>query len=287
MSNFNLVDKVEGITKEEFKEQYLSTQRPVIFKDLTKDWKAKEKWTFDFFKHHYGDWEIPMYDDSYHNPGSGYMKPVSYKRFDDYLDIIENKPTNLRFHNFQIMKRAPELANDYKTPAIMNGFLKFALMFFGGQGSALNLHYDIDCSHVFLTHFQTQKQVFLYPPSQSDLLYRLPFTNHSHVNVLDPDLERFPAFRNTKGYKANIEHGETLFIPKLWWHYVYYSKGGFSLALRANDSIKTKARGLYNLIRLYAFDSSLNFLAGKKWKNYKENKAIQKALRAMELKGTG
>src|SRR5690606_38736227 len=184
MSDFNLVDKVNGITKEEFKEQYISTQRPVIFKDLTKDWLAREKWTFDFFRKRYGDWEIPMYDDSYHNPGKGYMKPTTYKRFEDYLNIVENEPTNLRFHNFQVMKRAPELANDYTTPKIMGGFLRFALMFFGGKGSALNLHYDIDCSHVFLTHLRTQKVVFLYPPNQSDLLYKLPYTNHSHVNVL-------------------------------------------------------------------------------------------------------
>lgn len=281
MSDFNLVDKVEGITKVEFKEQYLSAQRPVIFKDLTKDWSARKKWTFDFFKQQYGDWEIPMYDDSYHNPGNGYMKPATHKRFRDYLNIIENQPTNLRFHNFQIMKRAPELANDYKTPTIMRGFLNFALMFFGGRGSALNLHYDIDCSHVFLTHFQTQKQVFLYPPSQSDFLYNLPFTNHSHVDVLNPDLERFPAFKHAKGYKAIIEHGETLFIPKLWWHFVYYSKGGFSLALRANDSIKSKAQGVTNLVRHFAFDHGMNFLAGGKWKQHKDKKAIQNAQRAM------
>lgn len=287
MSDFNLVDKVNGITKEEFKEQYLSTQRPVIFKDLTKDWLAREKWTFDFFRKRYGDWEIPMYDDSYHNPGKGYMKPTTYKRFEDYLNIIENEPTNLRFHNFQIMKRAPELANDYTTPKIMGGFLRFALMFFGGKGSALNLHYDIDCSHVFLTHFRTQKVVFLYPPNQSDLLYKLPHTNHSHVNVLKPDVERYPAFKYAKGFKAVIEHGETLFIPKLWWHFVYYSKGGFSLALRANDSISSKVQGLSNLVRHFAFDNSMNYLAGKKWTQYKDYKAIQNAQRAMVNMGLG
>ncbi|MCM5663535.1 cupin-like domain-containing protein [Galbibacter mesophilus] len=277
MSNFNLVEKVANITKEEFKEKYLSTHTPVIFKDLAKNWKATSEWTFDFFRKNYGNWEIPMYDDSYHNPGDNYMKPVTTKKFHDYLDIIEKNPTNLRFHNFQIMKRAPELADYYNTPTIMDGFLKFALMFFGGKGSALNLHYDIDCSHVFLTHFQTEKIVYLFNPNQSRLLYKLPFTNHSHVNVLNPDYHKYPAFKYAKGLKAVIEHGETLFIPKLWWHYVYYSEGGFSLALRANDSLKTKAKGLYNLVRLFTVDTGMNFLAGEKWKNYKEEKAKENA----------
>ncbi|QLE02527.1 cupin-like domain-containing protein [Galbibacter sp. BG1] len=282
MSNFNLVDKVSNITKEEFKEKYLSTNTPVIFKDLAKNWKATHEWTFDFFRKNYGDWEIPMYDDSYHDPGNGYMKPVATKKFRDYLDVIETKPTNLRFHNFQIMKKAPELATYYETPTIMDGFLKFALMFFGGEGSALNLHYDIDCSHVFLTHFQTEKKVFLYHPDQSPFLYKLPFTNHSHVDVLNADYNKYPAFKYASGLKAVLKHGETLFIPKLWWHYVYYSKGGFSLALRANDSIKTKAKGLSNLVRLFTVDNGMNLIAGEKWKNYKEEKAEENANKALE-----
>ena len=282
MSNFNLVDKVENITKKEFKERYLSTNTPVIFKDLAKNWRATTKWTFDFFKENYGDWEIPMYDDSYHNPGNGYMKPVSHKKFRDYLNIIETKPTSLRFHNFQIMKRAPELAKDYETPTIMNGFLKFALMFFGGKGSALNLHYDIDCSHVFLTHFQTQKKVYLFPQEQSQLLYKLPYTNHSHLDILNPDYNKYPAYKYAKGLEATIEHGETLFIPKLWWHYVYYSKGGYSLALRANNSLKTKAKGLSNLVRLFTVDNGMNYLAGEKWKHYKDQKAEENAIKAMQ-----
>ncbi|TRZ45359.1 cupin-like domain-containing protein [Robertkochia solimangrovi] len=280
--NVRLVDKVSNISKREFHEKYLSANRPVILKDLAKDWKATNKWTFDFFRKTYGHWEIPMYDKSYHNPGNGYMKPVTYKKFSDYLDIIENEPCKLRFHNFQIMKRAPELSQDYSTPEIMDGFFKFALMFFGGKGSALNLHYDIDCSNVFLTHFQTIKEVYLFPPEEAKYLYQLPFTNHAHVDVLKPDWEEFPAFKYTHCYKAEIHHGETLFIPRLWWHYVYYSEGGFSLALRANESLSSRARGLWNIVRLFTVDTGMNFLAGHRWKDYKDNKARANAVLAMQ-----
>lgn len=275
--NYLPVEKIESPSKKEFYKNFVNQPKPVILKDLSKDWPAREKWTFDFFKNQYGDWQVPMYDENYHQSGSGYMKPVVHKRFKDYLDIIEHKPTNLRFHNFQIMKRAPELAKDYKKPKIMNGFMDFALMFFGGKDSKLNLHYDIDCSHVFLTHFQTEKTVYLFPPEASDQLYKLPYTNHSHLNILDPDFEEFPAAKGLTGYKAVIKHGETLFIPKLWWHYVHYSEGGYSLALRANDKLSTRARGLYNLIRLFTIDRGLNFLFKEDWKKWKYRKAKEKA----------
>ena len=274
---FTKVEKVEGLCPREFRELYLNPCKPVIFKDLAAGWEAVDKWTIAFFRQKYGHWEVPMYDSSYHNPGKGYMKPLVYKKFGEYLDMIEQGPTHLRFHNFQIMKRAPELAADYNTPEIMNGFVRFALMFFGGKGAALNLHYDIDCSHVFLTHFQTQKKVYLFSPEQGDLLYHLPFTNHTHVDVRNPDLDKYPAFRLAKGMEATLEHGETLFIPKLWWHYVYYSESGFSLALRANDALSTRARGLWNIVRLFTVDTGMNYLAGSSWKEYKEQNARKRA----------
>ncbi len=276
------VEKVAGLSRDEFRENYLKPSKPVVLKDLAKDWPATSKWTFDYFREHYGHWEVPMYDGTFHDPGKAYMQPVSHKRFDEYLDQIEAGPTRLRFHNFQLLKLAPELTQDYETPTIMDGFYKFALMFFGGKDARLNLHYDIDCSHVFLTHFQTQKKVYLYSPDQGACLYQLPFTNHSHVDVLEPDLERYPAFTRAKGMEATLEHGETLFIPQLWWHYVYYSEGGFSLALRANDSLKTRARGAWNLARWFAIDRGLNYVAGSKWKEYKDSQAQKNAEALMQ-----
>ena len=276
------VEKVTGLTREDFYVNYLKPGKPVVFTDLAKDWIATKTWTFDYFRKQYGHWEVPMYDSSYHDPGKGYMQPTCHKRFDEYLDQIEAGPTRLRFHNFELLKLAPELRQHYELPTIMDGFYNFALMFFGGKDARLNLHYDIDCSHVFLTHFQTQKKVYLYPPDQGRYLYHLPFTNHSHVDVLEPDLERYPAFKNAKGMEAVLEHGETLFIPKLWWHYVYYSEGGFSLALRANDSVSTKVRGAWNIVRLFTIDKGMNYVAGSKWKEYKETTARRNAEQGLE-----
>ncbi|WP_340074029.1 cupin-like domain-containing protein [Leptobacterium sp. I13] len=271
------VNKIEKPTPEEFKERFIKNPKPVIIKDFAADWEAVNKWTFDYFKDKYGDWDVPLYDDTYHRAGKGYMKPIMHRKFSEYLEIIQKEPTNLRFHNFQVMQRAPELANDYKKPDLMKGFMKFALMFFGGEGSKLNLHYDIDCSHVFLTHFQTEKKVYLFPPSESTYLYHLPYTNHAHLDVLNPDWKKYPAFKYARGYEATINHGETLFIPKLWWHYVYYSKGGYSLALRANDSLNTKIRGAYNLVRLFTIDNTINFLLKDTWKQWKYSIAQQRA----------
>jgi hypothetical protein len=42
----------------------------------------------------------------------------------------------------------------------MGGFIKrFPLMFFGGKGAEVTMHYDIDCANVFLTQFVGNKRV--------------------------------------------------------------------------------------------------------------------------------
>ena len=59
--HFQPIPKRSGLTPEEFKTEFLDTNKPVVFTDLVKDWPATEKWTFDWFKKNYDDrhWSTP------------------------------------------------------------------------------------------------------------------------------------------------------------------------------------------------------------------------------------
>ncbi len=277
------VEKRENLSREAFKEEYLKPLKPVILKDLSRDWKAREKWTFHFFEKAYGDLSIPIFDpDSYFKSGKNYMKSYFRIPFREYLELIQREPTNLRIHIFQLMKEAPELADDFETPTIMSSFLnKYPAMFFGGEGATLRLHYDLDCSHVFLTHFQTSKEVILFPYEQKDYLYHLPFTVQGAVDVKNPDYDKTPALKYARGYRAVINHGETLFIPRRYWHCVHYCEPGFSLSVRSNDSLVFGIRGLLNILRHFALDKGMNRLLGDRWLAWKTRKATEKADKAV------
>lgn len=281
--NFTPVEKREKLSRDEFVERYFLPRKPVVIKDLSADWPATQKWTFDFFEKEYGDMDIPIFDpDAFHKAGKNYMKASYSMPFREYLSLIQREPTKLRFHNFQIMQAAPELTKDYSRPGIMNNFvMKFPLMFFGGKGATLGLHYDIDMSHVFLTHFQTQKEVFLFPWDQKEFLYHRPFTVQAKADILKPDFEKYPALKKAKGFRALINHGETLFIPRKVWHYVHYKEPGFSLALRSNESLAYQLRGGLNIARHFVVDHGLNKLLGSYWSNWKDDKAIENAEMAM------
>ena len=280
--NLKPIEKVGAIDPKEFRREFLQKGIPVVLTDLAKDWPAVEKWNWDFLRTHYGHLEVPIYGNDFHKAGKGYMGAAKKMKFGDYLHLIETEPTEYRMFLYNIFEHAPELTKDFITPTIMKGFLdKYPFMFFGGKGSYVALHYDIDCSSVFHTHFMTEKQCILFDKNQSKLLYNHPFTVQSHVDVLNPDYDKFPALRKVEGYETTLKHGETLFMPPLCWHFMHYIEGGYSLSLRANVSTYMKVKGLLNIGRHLVIDKGMNKVFGQKWKEYKVKTANKRAAQAM------
>jgi Cupin-like domain len=278
------IERRTGLTREAFIEEYLKPKRPVVFTDLSKAWPATQKWTFEYLKTHHGDLDVPVVGPDFHKPGPNYMKSHLTMKFGDYLDMIQKGPTEYRIFLWNIMDYAPDLVNDVSNPTICDGWVdRYPFMFFGGAGAVTGLHYDIDCSNVFHTHFWTRKHIVLFDQSQSELLYQHPYTVQSHVNPLKPDYERFPALHKAKGYETILTHGETLFIPSLWWHHIVYVDGGFSISLRSVDSMLLQAKGLYNIARHFVVDKGMNAVMGPNWKKWKEEQAAKRAAAAANV----
>ena len=53
--------------------------------------------------------------------------------------------------------------------------------------------------------------------------------------------------------------------------------GGYSIALRANESFIRRMNGLYNIARHYIVDKGLNKLMGKQWLETKKRIAKRRA----------
>lgn len=275
------VDRRTGLTKEEFLEEYEKKGRPVIFTDLVNDWPAKDKWTFDFLIKTYGHLDVPLFDNSFREAGKDYLVSKQSMKFGDYLELIQTEPTELRMFLYNIFKHAPELVNDIKIPTITKGFLKsLPLMFFGGQGSKVDLHYDLDCASIFITQFQKPKKIILFAPDQSPYLYKHPFTVQSSIKLDNPDYSQHPALALAEGYDIDLQHGETLYMPSHYWHYMYYTVGSFSLSLRSHTNY-TKVKGALSVAQHFVVDKSMNMILGEKWSNLKENMAQKKANLAM------
>jgi ribosomal protein L16 Arg81 hydroxylase len=65
-------------------------------------------------------------------------------------------------------------------------------------------------------------------------MYKVPHAliSREDIDFDDPDYEKFPALKNAEGYITNLKHGEMLYMPEGYWHYMKYLTPGFSMSLR-------------------------------------------------------
>ena len=281
------IDVVEDITQEEFRKKYLIPRKPLVIRNMAKSWPAYQKWMMEYMKETVGDVEVPLYDSSKADPSAPINASAAKMKFGDYIDLIQREPTDLRIFLFDPIKSAPKLLEDYLSPKeLMGGFLdKYPNMFFGGKGSVTFLHYDIDMAHIFHTHFNGRKHILLFDYKWKDRLYKIPYATYAleDYDISNPDFEKFPALDGVEGIECFLEHGDTLFMPTGWWHWMKYLDGSFSISLRAWDkSWAVKAHSLWNLTVQRNFDNFMKRKFKKKYMDWKEKKAVERANYALK-----
>ncbi|SEN01758.1 cupin-like domain-containing protein [Chryseobacterium taichungense] len=280
--NLKPIDIVDDITQEEFIEKYLKPRKPVVIKNMARKWPAYQKWTMDYMKEVVGDVEVPLYDSSKADPAAPINASAAKMKFGDYIDLIKREPTDLRIFFFDPIKHAKKLLADYIAPKeLMGGFLdKYPSMFFGGKGSVTFLHYDIDMAHIFHTHFNGRKHILLFDYKWKERLYQIPYATYAleDYDIENPDFTKFPALDGVEGIECFLEHGDTLFMPTGWWHWMKYLDGSFSISLRAWDkSWAVKAHSLWNLTVQRKFDDIMKKNFKKKYMDWKEKIAVKRA----------
>lgn len=268
------------ISKEEFQESFVRKSTPVILKNYSAHWNARNKWTFKFFKEKYGHIDVPVMSEAFATSGDSYVGGNKTMKFSAYLDLIEREPTKLRIFLFNLFKAAPELREDFDFPPLINSYVtSHPFVFFGGATSFVDAHMDLDMSHVFMTQFAGSKKVVLFDPKYSTQLYRHPLTVSTNVDVGHPDYVKYPLLKNLPGYECTLNHGDTLFMPSGMWHYVYYNEGGFALSLRSMpEKLSQKLYGAYRIAMLLGADRAMTKAMGaSKWYQVKEAWAHRRA----------
>ncbi|MFM7466937.1 MAG: cupin-like domain-containing protein [Crocinitomicaceae bacterium] len=282
--NTVLIERCNDIDYHTFKNIYLKQSKPLIFRSFSEDWPAIEKWNYSFFRSNYGNIDLPISGDWSKKNATQIDRGVDYSmKFEDFLTEIENGPTDYRLFAFNLIKLKPELEKDFKYPPFAARWIKIPYLFFGGEGSNVRLHYDIDHSDVFLTQFFGRKKITLFSPAYSNLLYRQPFTTHSHLDLASIEFSKDPVFPFLTCLIGEIEEGDTLYIPARYWHFIEYETSGFSMALRSlNSSNFEVLKGGVNVLLNTSLDGLLGKLVPKLWENYKLKKAKSQTERAIE-----
>lgn len=281
--NLQPIQRVEGLTKQEFTEKFIRTKTPVILKDFIRGSPAIDLWNYDYFKEVAGDLIVPVHGSENAHPDMVHSAPMTKMKFSEYLDLIQREPTESRLFLFNLLIEKPEIRKQLVFNKITDNILTWLpLMFFGGGGSSTRNHFDIDMSHVFLTQFHGEKKVTLFSNNNSSLLYKLPYNFHGIGDMKNLDFEKFPALKYANGWECVIRFGETLFMPSGYWHYIQYVTGGYSVSVRALSSARDRVTGFSNLVFTRNFDNAMRKLLKDKWYNYKVKEAYNRAEKAIQ-----
>lgn len=276
--NLKQIPRVKTISKADFITHYFKPQKPVVIEKHITDWPAYSKWNLDYIKEVAGDKTVPLYDDRPVHFKDGFNQPHAKMKMSDYVDLLKSQPTKYRIFLWNILKEVPQLQNDFTFPDFgLRLMKKLPMLFFGGKDSHTFMHYDIDLANIFHFHFQGKKQCILFNQKQNKHLYKVPYSliTREDIDFNKPDLKKWPALKKAKGWTCELNHGETLYMPEGYWHYMRYITPGFSMSLRAiARNPKNIAKALYNVFIMRNIDNLMRRIKGQKWIVWKNNKAI-------------
>jgi histone arginine demethylase JMJD6 len=218
------IDRRAGLSRDEFRREYLYPGKPVVITDAIDNWKARSAWTLDYFRTRYGATEVTVYrlDGERYQPNaketlslSVFIDKVKNFDFDKYPYYVRDDWRLFTIHN--------ELLTDYEVPSYFFDWFKllppmmrlvYPRIFIGPRGAITPLHLDIWATHAWLAQLVGRKRWILFSPEQRELLYEYRVQPHK------PDLKRFPLFAKTRPVECTIGPGDLIFVPSGWAHEV-------------------------------------------------------------------
>lgn len=226
----NAVSRITVPSVQAFRRDYLLPSRPVVIEKLYAGQPIAGLTTAAAARQRLGGLHVTLNRNYYDARSWRYAR--SQCLFSQYCDLVEHEPRTRLQCTEQATTRT--FAKCFAVPrhAAVNRFESPAsFFFFANAGMFAPLHFDGDHRHVLLTQVFGTKRVIVIPPRQSKHLY--PIMNFSAVALHGyhgAERERFLDYQRAS--VAVLHPGDTLFIPKLWWHYVEYLDFGMSFNVR-------------------------------------------------------
>ena len=286
MINLESIERIDTISAVEFMDKYKAKEIPVVIQNLTQDWDATKKWSLEYFEKLGADVEVKLYDSKPAQDAKLQHAAETLLPLKEYFDLLRSGEKDLRMFFFQILKEIPALQRDFNYPDLgLKFFKKLPVMFLAGEGAKVQMHYDIDYADIILCHFGAKKRVMMFSPEQTKYMYHVPFSYSAlfDVDFANPDYEKYPALAKLKGFETMLEHGDALYIPPGWWHYVEYEGVSYSLALRAFPKrAKNFLKMLHNIVIIRTVEGIMRKLFSQRWNDRNTRVALEKTNKNIE-----
>ena len=236
------IPRIENCTADSIPEEVLCSTQPVLLKGLVESWpivqasKQSDQAAADYIRRFDQGTPLTVYEGAAENNGrifynedlSGFNFERTRQPLEQVLKKIFAVIDNLAGPTYYVGStmvdhwlpgfRAENDINLGQRDRLVSVWL--------GNRSQIAAHYDfpnnIACSVV------GRRRVTLFPPEQAGNLYvgPLEFTPSgqpiSLVDSCKPNLAKFPKYQQAieASYSVELEAGDALFIPSMWWHHI-------------------------------------------------------------------
>jgi len=253
------VDRITPQSVEEFETRYRARSRPVIMRGAIDDWPARRLWSGDYFRGRFGERMVPALRS---RQGSVYdvQTGAHYEsiRMADYVGLLAaGTPTDF-YVTFRVQETMPELFDDIvRPPYCGDAAWTSSKLWFASPGARSPLHRDLPQN--LYAQIVGHKTFYLIDRRLSRRVHRHSFLsrvpNCSPVDAEAPDLARYPRFHDTPVLRAEVEPGDLLYIPSLWWHQTRSPETSVALNLFWVNGMMAcaAARGAQLFMRLRGF----------------------------------
>ncbi|CAH1253850.1 KDM8 [Branchiostoma lanceolatum] len=202
------------IAPEDFHTLYVSRHKPVVIKGAAKYWPAYTKWTDEYLTEKFGDVTFNMEtkdDDKVNLPPSRKLK--------DFLKVYQEKDLYL------VDEVHPGMREDVILPLCLRCeemSSKFFVSYYWHSSGNTSSSLHIDTDENMLCVIRGSKKAILVSPVYSNDLYAddANLLGVSPVPADKVDLEKFPRVMNVRYHLANMEEGDMLYLPQMWWHQI-------------------------------------------------------------------
>ena len=273
------VERIQNLSKEDFINQYVKKEIPVILEGAAAKWKCVQEWTLDYFKELHGDDEITFMDQT--DIARGFEQTTLGEVIDQmkqgvnkyyrFYPLLEKHPEHLLDFDYQWIKERKQKGN------YGNAFQAFL----SPAGGFTPIHNA--SSHNLFTQSHGEKKWVLYPkeytcvidPAPARNFYRsAPIRNGIDFNPFKNNFQDYSLYQYIDRYEVHLKAGDVFYNPPYVWHSVQNPTESIGVGYRYFTPFKTFVKTpLYFFLELFAFNPPV----WKTWKNYADVNLIHLA----------
>jgi hypothetical protein len=218
-----------------------TTVEPMVFRGLVSDWPACNLWNSSRYllrKTRGGQSLVPVEVGSSYTAEGWSQRVMSFKRY-LYDYVLTSSPETGYLAQYNLFNQYPELKEDFTIPDICcladnDDNPPITNVWLGPKNTISPLH--TDPHHNVFCQVLGYKRIRLYSPSTPNMYPRgmengIDMSNTSQVNLESNQRNKFPDFPWNSNYlETNLNPGDSLFIPKGWWHHVQSLSSSISIS---------------------------------------------------------